>query len=271
MSSPDTDSECTGVNEDDRIDFLLNMYNQLWNSIQRVEQGMWSFITSQAAALASIAGGAAGFVPVFYASLFAAFISFWGMNISVISGRWFWSNIAQVENIELKFFGQSGEEWGKIIPEDYKDHPAAVFTFFPISHSAINFLAFLTTLLVTIIVAFSNIGAEMSSTEESILLLSISGGIGFTILNYRWSLRYVRNFKSGTKENYSPSRSVLLGDSETLLRTVLTIAIPIGIFVGSAQILSGSGQLIANWISSTPWGVLGGFVALCFCIIDILK
>jgi hypothetical protein len=75
---------------DKRDQFLLNLYNQLWNSITRVEEGLWQFVGIYAGILG--VHWVLGKQQPALAAWLTMLASFWRINIAVNAGKWFERN-----------------------------------------------------------------------------------------------------------------------------------------------------------------------------------
>lgn len=178
--------------EDDsssRNEFLLRMYDQLWQSVQRVEGGIWSFVAAFAAIAVSFAAGFQGSVSIFYASIFSIIISFWGMNLSIVSSRWFNRNLIQISNVEKKFL--SASDYGSIIPDEYKNPGNRFFNWSSINFYNLNFLAFLSALIVIVSGFFLVAGRTLTLLDQVTVIGIVSVGIIFTYHNYCSSWEHV--------------------------------------------------------------------------------
>jgi hypothetical protein len=86
---------------DKRDQFLLNLYNQLWNSITRVEEGLWQFVGIYAGILG--VHWVLGKQQPALAAWLTMLASFWGINIAVNAGKWFERNRMMIISIEKQF------------------------------------------------------------------------------------------------------------------------------------------------------------------------
>jgi len=100
-----------------RDEFLLRLYDNLWDSIDRVEAGMWQFIGLYAAAFGLVVLAVRGELPKEVSGVFGTIISLWGINVAINAGKWFNRNLLFVVNIEKQFLHP--EDLGRIMPTAY--------------------------------------------------------------------------------------------------------------------------------------------------------
>ncbi len=117
-----------------REQFLLHLYDQLWNSITRVEQGLWQFIGIYAGIL--VIHWTIGKTQPTLAAYLTILVSFWGINIAINAGKWFERNRMMIINVEKQFL--SKDDLGKIIPASYhKRSPRKLLTLLDRTHIAV--------------------------------------------------------------------------------------------------------------------------------------
>jgi hypothetical protein len=257
-----------GSPSSDSDEFLLDMYNQLWQSIQRVEQGMWSFITAQAGAIAALVGGITELIPLYYSSIFTIFISIWGMNISIASDRWFYRNLAQVTNIEKRFFRQDGDEWGDILPEIYKNAAGKVIQPIPLSHNSANFFAFMFLFVISVIIPFSSLGSDIPRWINSVILVIATIGAVVTAVNYRQSARSVVNFIEYTSLGHDSGDDATADpyyNREPIYRGIILLAGPAVMIWFLVHLVSVYQTEITDLLDALPWFLLPTFVTLASC------
>lgn len=225
----DDDSGDNASNEDStlRDEFLLRMYDQLWESLDRVEGGMWSFIAAYAAIAVSVILGLGDSVDLFYAVIFTTIISLWGMNISVVSWRWHRRNLVQISNLEQEIL--TDEDIGNIIPEDYIDRHGLKQGIPFHSISSINFLAFFSAFIISIYSFLLITGSNLTFHRFVTLYLISTLGIGYTLINYFKTYKKVNKFSNETK-NTDPqdppfSTQVIWNFFPILILIFLTIAL----------------------------------------------
>lgn len=100
---------------DERKKFLLHLYDQLWHSIMRVEQGLWQFIGIYAGItdVHATIGKEQPRLAVYLITI----ASFWGINIAINAGKWFERNRLMIVNIEKEII----KELEKIMPISYHE------------------------------------------------------------------------------------------------------------------------------------------------------
>ena len=173
-----------------RDEFLLHLYDQLWNSVTRVEQGLWQFI-----------GIYAGIIGIHWAigqqqpALAACLIvlaSFWGINIAINAGKWFERNRMMVINIEKQFL--SSDDLGMIIPTRYhKRSPRRFFTLL----DRLHMLIFSAVIVLSVLVYWDKLQKTIWTLALSILLIA---GIAGTLYHWYVAWREVKSFAGETKD-----------------------------------------------------------------------
>lgn len=216
-----------------RKKFLLHMYDQLWQSIQRVDGGIWSFVAAYAAIAVSFSAGFQGTISIFFASIFSIIIAFWGMNLSIVSSRWFNRNLIQITNIEEAFL--ENEDFGRIFPEDYNDPGNRFFDFSSINFYVLNFASFSSALVAITISVFVTHGSLLSAIDQSILLLSLLLGSGITYHNYCASWNHVEKMYQKTKQDAGDSNIGTKGKFSNLLSLLLAITVLIFLLSTSGE------------------------------------
>ncbi|MDX2239247.1 MAG: hypothetical protein NW224_01075 [Leptolyngbyaceae cyanobacterium bins.302] len=101
-----------------RDEFLLHWYDKLWESIDRKESGLWQFVVVYAAIAGAIATAAQNKIPPDIAIFFSLVASFWGVNVAINYGGWYYRNLLITINIEREFLDLQ-KDLGRIIPEKY--------------------------------------------------------------------------------------------------------------------------------------------------------
>jgi len=101
-----------------RDEFLLHWYDKLWESIDRKESGLWQFAVVYAAVAGAIATAAQNKIPPDVAIFFSLVASFWGINVAINYGGWYYRNLLITIKIEREFLDLQ-KDLGRIIPEQY--------------------------------------------------------------------------------------------------------------------------------------------------------
>lgn len=219
-----------------RQHLLLQMYNELWKSIQRVERGMWSFIAAFAAIAVSMLAAFQQAIPLYYAALFSIIVAFWGMNLSVVSSRWFSRNIIQVQNVENRFLEE--EDYGEIIPRYFDQPNNLFFKFNSITFSIVNFLGFSVTLVIVVISIYIPPDSQILLSNQTVILLLLIFGSSFTLYNLEQSWSAVQTFILATNgkddlDDHPPDTDFPYPRLWWLLPIVLTTAIGLLSLIGS--------------------------------------
>jgi len=106
-----------------RNKFLLHLYDQLWNSITRVEQGLWQFIGIYAVIF--VTHLTLGEKDPFLATVLATLAGFWGINIAINAGKWFGRNRMMIINVEKQFLAE--KDFGKIISKRFHERKSPIY------------------------------------------------------------------------------------------------------------------------------------------------
>lgn len=179
-----------------REKFLLEMYTQLWQSIQRVESGMWSFVAAFGAIAVSLIAAFQQQIPLVFASMFGLILSFWGMNLAVTSSRWMNRNLLQVGNLEREFLAD--DDYGYVLPEEYVSGSHNFLDINDVNFHDINFAGFLSALVIVVVSTFAAGAHRLLALEIGAVQLLVLLGVSTTILNVRTSLDTIDQFQDGT-------------------------------------------------------------------------
>lgn len=173
----------------ERKEFLLHLYDQLWQSIMRIEQGLWQFI-----------GIYAGIIGVHItigkeqphlAVYLIIILSFWGINIAINAGKWFERNRMMIINIEKEFIKEDLE---KIMPISYHEKSfRRWFTTLDRIHMAI----FTANIVVSLSVYWDSLLRPITNLVWFVIL-ALVGLIG-TILHLRVVWKELEEFVGRTK------------------------------------------------------------------------
>ena len=150
-----------------RDQFLLHLYDQLWNSITRIEQGLWQFI----GIYAGIFGAHLyiGKSQPMLAVILTILAAFWGINIAINAGKWFERNRMLIINIEMQFLSE--EDSRKIMPSEYRQKkPRKFFTVL----DRIHILVFFTSVMISLITYWNNISRISRNVWIVVVLLTAS-------------------------------------------------------------------------------------------------
>jgi uncharacterized membrane protein len=177
------------VNSEDkkrRDEFLLHWYDKLWESIDRKESGLWQFVVFYAAIAGFLLAAIQDKVPPEIAIALSILASFWGINVSINYGGWYYRNLLITINIEREFLDLK-KDLGKIIPESYHKPKVKMFS----GLGKIHTTAF--TFVIVIVIATS------WSLQRFILsLILVIIGIGLTLANYFKTKKGIKNFLEKT-------------------------------------------------------------------------
>jgi len=164
---------------DKRDQFLLNLYNQLWNSITRVEEGLWQFVGIYAGILG--VHWALGKQQPALAAWLTTLASFWGINIAVNAGKWFERNRMMIIGIEKQFLND--DDLGRIIPASYHERrPRKFFTIL----DRVHIIVFAASIVLSLWIYWGELSKGIINITLSALLLL--GGIIGTL--YHWWIAY---------------------------------------------------------------------------------
>ncbi|SFR58234.1 hypothetical protein [Halogeometricum limi] len=253
-----------------REEFLLQMYDQLWESVERVEGGIWSFIAAFAAIAVSFSAGFQGSISIFYAAVFSIIIGFWGMNLSIVSSRWFNRNLIQISNIESEFLEDN--DYDKIIPRDYEE-PGNRFFFQTLDFYNLNFLAFASAIFVILMAMFSSSSSNGVDVVDQlrILILTLIGS-GITYYHYQISDEHIEHMRRNTKQIKRSNQNTY---NNTPLRLVVAVSV-ISIILLTVSIFGNritsniSGiQTIPNLICMYILSTIGALI-ICFGFVEII-
>lgn len=215
--------------ESTRDKFLLEMYSQLWQSIQRVEGGMWSFIAAFGAIAVSLIAGFQQQIPLDLASIFGIILSFWGMNLAVTSSRWMNRNIEQVGNLEREFFIE--DDYGNIVPEEYVTGTHHLLDISKWDFHDINFVGFLSALVTVVVSTFAAGAHRLSALEIVSVQFLVLLGTSVTLLNFQTSAYALDTFQNKTNSGLDLTniqkriRSKWAYPSTAILASVISIII----------------------------------------------
>jgi len=169
---------------DDRQEFLINMYNQLFNDINRHITLTWQAIGVIGGSAAILALIEKKIITIELAVTLIVFLCFWGMNILIDSAYWYRRNQVMIGNIEKQFLEQSDQ---RDICHYFGRHPGFSF----IGHLHIQFV-----LMVSILGTFLFFNAEhnphpiLNFQNSLTLALSIITAVMYD-LNRRKYIRFV--------------------------------------------------------------------------------
>lgn len=170
------------MNEDRRDQFLLHLYDNLWDSIDRSESGVWQFVGLNAALFAVIALMWTEQLPKDVAGFIGLVIVFWGINIVLNAGWWFNHNLNFVRNIELHFLTK--QDYGRIWPIAYRTTRARTINTLNLVH----------------LVAFIGLGIGLlflTGLSSRIIAFTVVG-IAITTFHYLRSRQRLMEFVAGT-------------------------------------------------------------------------
>lgn len=171
-----------------REEFLIHLYDQLWNSIMRVEQGLWQFVGIYAAILGVHLS--LGEKQPTLASAMVIVASYWGINIAINAGKWFERNRMMIISIEQQFLESDGD-YGKIMPKAYGEKkPRKFFTYLDRIHISV----FAVTLIMSLVGYWSRMGSMGQFT--SILLVFV--GLLLTAIHWGSTWKELENFVKET-------------------------------------------------------------------------
>jgi len=172
---------------------LLHLYDQLWNSITRAEQGLWQFV----AIYASILGihWAIGEKQPSLAANLTIVASYWGINIAINTDKWFERNRMMVINIEKDFLNK--DDTGKIIPASYHIRKPPN-SFISSDRIIIHVIIFATIIVLSILDYWS----ALWNTYRSALITGILvvGGLIATVVHRCKARKELREFVEETKK-----------------------------------------------------------------------
>jgi len=176
---------------DKREQFLLHMYNQLWNSITRVEQGLWQFISLYAAILGL--HWALGKSQPALAAYLTIVASCWGINIAINAGKWFERNRMMVINIERQFMCK--DDIKKIMPLSYhKKEPRKLFTWL----DRIHIFVFITIGVLSIYAYWHDLCK--TGVNIAITIILIIGALVGTAYHWHMAWKELKDFVRETEE-----------------------------------------------------------------------
>jgi hypothetical protein len=170
-----------------RDEFLLHWYDKLWESIDRKESGLWQFVVFYAAITGFLLAAVQDKIPPEIAIALSMVASFWGINVSINYGGWYYRNLLITINIEREFLDLQ-KDLGKMIPESYHNPKVKLFS----GVGRIHVTAF--TFVIFLVVATS------WSTHRfllSVILLIV--GIVLTIANYLDTKKGIKTFIEETR------------------------------------------------------------------------
>lgn len=165
-----------------RDQFLLHLYDNLWDSIDRSELGVWQFVGLNAALFTIIALIYTEKLSTEVAGAFGMIIVFWGMNIVINAGWWFNHNLNIIRNIEREFFDPA--DYGRILPEGYKQHKVQALN----ALNRIHLVAF----------GLLGIGLILATKGEWFVILLGAIGLVATAAHLATSKRRLGEFAAGT-------------------------------------------------------------------------
>ena len=123
-------------------DFLLHLYDKLWENMGAKEGRLWSYLSVYGAAVALSLGAGIYAGAQLYAVTIVLALTVWAILIVINANWWYQRNRLIVTRIEGKF-GASGAVDG-VIPKSYRD---ADFTFERLSRASVLVLATIASLL----------------------------------------------------------------------------------------------------------------------------
>lgn len=95
------------VGNNRRDSFLLQMYAQLWNNVNRHLTVIWQSVGVLAGSMAALALAEKNVLPLDYATSFVIIMSAWLVAHSYVASNWFNRNQAIIVNIERQFLKRS--------------------------------------------------------------------------------------------------------------------------------------------------------------------
>lgn len=174
---------------DERKEFLLHLYDQLWLSIMRVEQGLWQFIGIYAGIIGvhAVIGKEQPHLAVYLITI----VSFWGINIAINAGKWFERNRMMIINIEKEFIKENLE---RIMPISY--HEKGFRKWFT-ALDRIHIVIFTANIVVSFLVYWDSLLRPITNLVWFVTL-GLVGLIG-TILHLRTARKELEEFVKGTR------------------------------------------------------------------------
>lgn len=169
-----------------RDEFLLHWYDKLWESIDRKESGLWQFVVIYAAVAGAIATAVQNRIPPDMTIFFSLVVSFWGINVAINYGGWYYRNLLITINIEREFLDLQ-KDLGRIIPGKYHRVQPKVLS----GIGKIHIIGF----------SFAIAGIMWSSWTTNNLLLAVFMfiiGLFLTYINYINTSKSLKSFMKET-------------------------------------------------------------------------
>jgi hypothetical protein len=171
--------------------FLLDMYDKLWDSIDRAERGLWQFVALYAVVIGLTIGALQNVATQLVAVVAGLIISFWGMNVTIETGKWFNRNRLFVVNIEKVFL--LPDDIGRLFPRAYHDRARRGLVLTEIYR--IHFIVFAVTAAgITSFYVYS----QWPSPCWIVLVPTVLSCVAYTIHRHRKATKEVSDFIANT-------------------------------------------------------------------------
>jgi len=144
-------------NKSQRAQFLLNRHSQLWSNIDRSMRGIWNILATITLVGAILVSIQKEYLPLSLGAILAFGVIFWGINMAIELNVWHRRNLFFLATIENQFLEE--EDYGKVLPRDYKTPPNKWIRFY-----FINVITFIVLLLViAVYVGYKEISSSSNS------------------------------------------------------------------------------------------------------------
>ncbi len=165
----------TQVGVPDDRDYLINLYNQLWNNLIGAETRLLQFLGFYGVVLGLLIGSAPDHIPVDAPVIAIVFASVWAAHVAIDANHWARRNHALVALVERRLAAQDTLNF--LFPASYRQPRYGISSIYQIHLSF-----FLVVCLLTISQLFHNAEEHMSALTVSGLLLLL--GIVTVIWRY---------------------------------------------------------------------------------------
>jgi hypothetical protein len=191
---------------DGNKDFLLHLYDALWENMRSKENRLWTFLSLYGAAVGLVfAGGQVSQIPG--ADLFAIVIvmglSTWAVLIILNTNWWYYRNQLMVSRIELKY----PEAIKGVVPKIYYKNPN--YSFDPLSKGSILLLSLLLFFLYARTIWSHHSPASIDSLQSLIVMVLL-------YVLFVFSVGYCLRLHESNIEAYYGAKRVILEDAAAL-------------------------------------------------------
>ena len=171
-------------NDKNRTDFIKEMYSVYWANITRSMEGVWKVLAPLTVVGTIMVAIHRCYLPADLGIYLALLIIFWALNVMIDLNDWHRRNLFFLTKVEQEFL--NSEDYGKLIPAEYKTPKKGWITFYKI-----NALVFLVLLALTVLFACYKLDCNEFVVLAVVLIV---GGILTFYNKYHQDARALKKF-----------------------------------------------------------------------------